>query len=46
MFIKNTWYVACALTELNALGSQPLGRTICNERMVFFKGPDGQVAAV
>ena len=46
MFIKNTWYVACALTELDALGTQPLGRTICNERMVFFKGPDGQVAAV
>ena len=38
--------MACALTELDARGSQPLGRTICNEKMVFFKGPDGQVAAV
>jgi len=25
---------------------QALGRTICNEQMVFFKGPDGKVAAV
>ena len=46
MFIKNTWYVVCALTELDALGNKPLGRTICNEKMVFFKGPDAQVAAV
>ena len=46
MFIKNTWYVACAMTELDALGSKPLGRTICNEKMVFFKGPEGRVAAV
>jgi vanillate O-demethylase monooxygenase subunit len=46
MFIKNTWYVACSLAELNALGDKPLGRTICNEQMAFFKGPDGKVAAV
>ena len=46
MFIKNTWYVACAMTELEALGDKPLGRTICNESMAFFKGPNGQVAAV
>jgi vanillate monooxygenase len=46
MFIKNTWYVACALTELDALQGKPLGRTVCNEKMVFFKGPEGQVAAV
>jgi vanillate monooxygenase len=46
MFIKNTWYVACALTELDALEGKPLGRTVCNEKMVFFKGPEGQVAAV
>ncbi|MEY3520818.1 MAG: Toluene-4-sulfonate monooxygenase system iron-sulfur subunit TsaM1 [Pseudomonadota bacterium] len=46
MFIQNTWYVACTEAELEALGSKPLGRTICNEKMVFFKGPDGQVAAV
>ena len=46
MFIRNTWYVACTLDELHALGTRPLGRTICNEAMVFFKGPEGQVAAV
>jgi vanillate O-demethylase monooxygenase subunit len=46
MFIKNTWYVACSLADLNALGNKPLGRTICNEQMAFFKGPEGQVAAV
>ncbi len=46
MFIKNTWYVACSLSDLNALDGKPLGRTICNEKMVFFKGPEGKVAAV
>jgi len=46
MFIKNTWYVACTLAELEALGDKPLGRTICNEKMAIFKGPDGKVAAV
>ncbi len=46
MFIKNTWYVACTLQELADLGDRPLGRTICMEKMAFFRGPDGQVAAV
>ena len=46
MFIKNTWYVACAVSELDALGDKPLGRTICNEKMAFFRGSDGRVAAV
>ena len=46
MFIKNTWYVACTEAELEGMGTRPLGRTICNEKMVFFKGPDGRVAAV
>ena len=34
------------MDELKALGVRPLGRTICNERMVFFRGPEGKVAAV
>jgi vanillate O-demethylase monooxygenase subunit len=34
------------LDELQALGVRPLGRTICNEKMVFFRGPEGKVAAV
>ncbi len=46
MFIKNTWYVACTLAELDALGDKPLGRTICNQQMAFFRGVDGKVAAV
>ena len=46
MFIKNTWYVACSLAELEALGDKPLGRTICNEKMAIFKAVDGKVAAV
>jgi len=46
MFIRNTWYVACTEAELESLGNKPLGRTICNEKMVFFKGPDGHIAAV
>jgi len=46
MFIKNTWYVACTTAELDALGDKPLGRTICNEKMALFRGPQGQVAAV
>ena len=46
MFIKNTWYVGCTLAELDALGDKPLGRTICNQQMAFFRGVDGKVAAV
>ena len=46
MFIKNTWYVACTVAELQALGDKPLGRTICNEKMAIFRTQAGQVAAV
>lgn len=46
MFILNTWYVVCTKSELDALGHKPLGRTICNEKMVFFKGPNAAVVAV
>ncbi|HEU0043519.1 aromatic ring-hydroxylating dioxygenase subunit alpha [Sphingomonas sp.] len=37
------WYVACTPDEIDG---KPLGRTICAERMVFFRGNDGQAAAV
>ncbi|MFG6137851.1 aromatic ring-hydroxylating dioxygenase subunit alpha [Halomonas sp. B23F22_10] len=40
---KNTWYVACTPEELE---DKPLGRTICNEPIVFFRGEEGKVAAV
>jgi vanillate O-demethylase monooxygenase subunit len=40
---RNAWYVACTPDEL---AEKPLGRTICGERMVFYRGEDGQVAAL
>jgi vanillate O-demethylase monooxygenase subunit len=43
MFPRNAWYVACTPDEING---KPLGRTVCNERVVFFRGPEGRVAAV
>jgi len=43
MFLKNEWYVACRADEIT---DKPLGRKICNEAMVFFRGPDNAVAAV
>ncbi len=43
MFLKNTWYVACTPNEID---EKPLGRTICNERIAFFRGAQGKVAAV
>ena len=42
-FPKNTWYVACTPEEIDA---KPLGRKICDESIVFFRGPEGRVAAV
>ncbi len=43
MFPRNTWYVAATPDEIDA---KPLGRTICNERMVFFRGPHGEAVAL
>jgi len=43
MFPKNAWYVACTPDEIEA---KPLGRMICGERIVFYRGVDHQVAAV
>lgn len=43
MFPKNTWYVACTPDEIE---SKPLGRTICNERIAFYRGHEGKVCAV
>jgi vanillate monooxygenase len=42
-FPKNTWYVACTPDEI---ADKPLGRTICNEPIVLFRGDEGRVAAV
>lgn len=43
MFPKNAWYVACTPDEIAA---KPLGRTICNEKIVFYRAEGNQVAAV
>jgi len=43
MFPKNTWYVACSADEIDV---KPLGRTICNERIVFYRGPEGKAVAL
>ncbi|MBA2673488.1 aromatic ring-hydroxylating dioxygenase subunit alpha [Ramlibacter sp.] len=44
MFPKNAWYVACTPDEID--GGKPLGRTVCNEKIVFYRGEGGRVAAV
>ncbi len=43
MFPKNTWYVACTPDEIE---KKPLGRQICGERMVFYRGANGKVSAL
>jgi vanillate monooxygenase len=43
MFPKNTWYVACTPDEID---EKPLGRKICGESIVFYRGAQGQVAAL
>jgi phenylpropionate dioxygenase-like ring-hydroxylating dioxygenase large terminal subunit len=41
--VPNTWYVACTPDEIDG---KPLGRTICGEKIVFYRGAQGKVAAV
>ncbi len=43
MFPRNTWYVACTPDEID---EKPLGRQICGEKMVIYRGVDNQVAAL
>ena len=43
MFLRHAWYVACSSDEVI---DRPLGRTICGEAMVFFRGPGGTMAAL
>ena len=42
MFLKNCWYVAA---EPHEITSQPFGRTICNEKIVFWRTEDGDPVA-
>ncbi|MGE4481470.1 Rieske 2Fe-2S domain-containing protein [Acidocella sp.] len=43
MFLKNAWYVAAMPEEV---GKAPLARTVCGEKLVFYRGPDGKAVAV
>lgn len=43
MYPKNAWYVACMPDEID---SKPLGRRICGEQIVFYRGPEGQATAL
>ncbi len=43
MYIKNAWYVACTPNEID---DKPLGRKICGESVVLYRGMEGRVAAV
>lgn len=42
MFLKNTWYVAAQPEEISR---QPFGRTVCNEKIVFWRTQDGAPVA-
>lgn len=43
MFVKNAWYVASRIEDI---AEKPLARTICNEKMVFYRAKENKVAAV
>ena len=43
MILLNAWYVACTPAEID---DKPLGRTICKQPIVFYRGGDGTVAAL
>jgi len=43
MHPKNAWYVACTPDEI---AEKPLGRKVCNENMVFYRGDQSRVAAL
>jgi vanillate O-demethylase monooxygenase subunit len=43
MFPKNAWYVAATPDEVDG---KPLGRKVCNESIVFYRGAEGAVHAL
>jgi vanillate O-demethylase monooxygenase subunit len=43
MFLKNAWYVACTPDDFQ---DKPLGRKICGESMVLYRGAQGQAVAL
>jgi vanillate O-demethylase monooxygenase subunit len=42
MFVRDAWYVACT----PEVTGKPLGRQICGEKMVFFRGQDSLIVAL
>jgi vanillate O-demethylase monooxygenase subunit len=43
MFPMNAWYVACMPDEID---DKPLGRKICGQSMVIYRGAEGKAAAL
>jgi vanillate O-demethylase monooxygenase subunit len=43
MFPMNAWYVACTADEID---DKPLGRRVCGEALVLYRGPEGRAAAL
>ncbi len=43
MFPRNHWYVACTPAEID---DKPLGRRVCNQPMVLYRGAQGQAVAL
>ena len=43
MYPLNAWYVACMPDEID---DKPLGRKVCGESIVFYRGPGGKAAAL
>jgi vanillate O-demethylase monooxygenase subunit len=43
MFLQNAWYVASTSSEID---EKPLGRKICGQSIVFYRGEEGRVAAL
>jgi vanillate monooxygenase len=43
MFLMNTWYVAASSSEVL---DKPLGRTVCGQAMVMFRGENGALAVL
>ena len=43
MYPKNAWYVACMPEEI---AEKPLGRQICGEKMVLYRGVEGAAKAL
>src|SRR4051812_7946894 len=43
MYPMNAWYVACSADEID---DKPLGRRVCGQALVLYRGPEGKAAAL